>query len=122
HLEREAAKDVLRQDIFDMAGAFLFSGSDVDKPVKVLSGGERARLCLAGLLLAKKPVLVLDEPTNHLDFETVEALGEALRDFAGTVVFVSHDRTFVNMVATQIVEVDDGRVRALAGTYADYVE
>ena len=122
HLEREAANDVLRQDIFDMAGAFLFQGTDVDKPVKVLSGGERARLCLAGLLLAKKPVLLLDEPTNHLDFETVEALGEALRKFAGTVVFISHDRTFVNMVATEIVEVDQGRVRTVIGTYADYVE
>jgi ATP-binding cassette subfamily F protein 3 len=122
HLERSAAKDVMRQDVLDMAGALLFKGDDVEKPVSVLSGGERARLCLAGLLLAKKPVLVLDEPTNHLDFETVEALGDALRDFAGTVLFVSHDRTFVNMVATQIVEVDDGKVRVLPGTYADYVE
>ena len=122
HLERVAARDVMRQDVLDMAGAMLFKGDDVEKEVSVLSGGERARLCLAGLLLAKKPVLVLDEPTNHLDFETVEALGEALRDFAGTVLFVSHDRTFVNMVATQIVEVQDGKVRLLPGTYADYVE
>jgi ATP-binding cassette subfamily F protein 3 len=122
HLEIAAAKDVLRQDVLDMAGALLFKGDDVEKPVSVLSGGERARLCLAGLLLAKRPVLVLDEPTNHLDFETVEALGEALRRFEGTVVFVSHDRTFVNMVATQIVEVHEGRVRVVPGTYADYVE
>jgi ATP-binding cassette subfamily F protein 3 len=122
HLERSAARDVMRQEVLDLAGAFLFSGDDVAKPVSVLSGGERARLCLAGLLLAKRPVLVLDEPTNHLDFETVEALGEALRDFPGTVLFVSHDRTFVNMVATSIVEVDAGRVRTLPGSYADYVE
>jgi ATP-binding cassette subfamily F protein 3 len=122
HLERTAAKDVLRQAILDLAGAFLFRGDDVEKPVRVLSGGERARLCLAGMLLAKRSVLLLDEPTNHLDFETVEALGAALRDFAGTVVFISHDRTFVNMVATEIVEVDQGRVRVVAGTYADYVE
>ena len=122
HLERSAAKDVLRQDVLDMAGALLFKGDDVEKPVSVLSGGERARLCLAGLLLAKKPVLVLDEPTNHLDFETVEALGAALAEFAGTAIFVSHDRTFVNMVATQIVEVHEGRVRTLPGSYADYVE
>jgi ATP-binding cassette subfamily F protein 3 len=88
----------------------------------VLSGGERARLCLAGLLLAKRPVLVLDEPTNHLDFETVEALGDALKRFEGTVIFVSHDRTFVNMAATQIIEVHEGRVRVVPGTYADYVE
>ncbi|MCE9638129.1 MAG: ABC-F family ATP-binding cassette domain-containing protein [Planctomycetes bacterium] len=122
HLERCAAKDVLRQAILDLAGAFLFPGDDVLKPVRVLSGGERARLCLAGMLLMKRPVLLLDEPTNHLDFETVEALGTALRDFAGTVVFISHDRTFVNMVATEIVEVADGRVRVVPGTYADYVE
>jgi len=122
HLERSAAPDVLRQEILDLAGAFLFQGDDVEKPVSVLSGGERARLCLAGLLLAKRPVLLLDEPTNHLDFETVEALGAALRDFAGTVVFISHDRTFVNMAATEIVEVADGRVRVLPGSYADYVE
>jgi ATP-binding cassette, subfamily F, member 3 len=122
HLERVAAKDVMRQDVLDMAGALLFKGDDVEKPVSVLSGGERARLCLAGLLLAKRPVLVLDEPTNHLDFETVEALGAALGRFEGTVVFVSHDRTFVNMAATQIVEVHAGRVRVVPGTYADYVE
>jgi len=121
HLERVAAKDVMRQDVLDMAGALLFKGDDVEKPVGVLSGGERARLCLAGLLLAKKPVLVLDEPTNHLDFETVEALGAALAKFSGTVVFVSHDRTFVNMAATQIVEVHAGRVRVVPGAYADYV-
>ncbi len=121
HLERVAAKDVMRQDVLDMAGALLFKGDDVEKPVSVLSGGERARLCLAGLLLAKRPALVLDEPTNHLDFETVEALGAALAKFSGTVVFVSHDRTFVNMAATQIVEVDAGRVRVVPGAYADYV-
>jgi ATP-binding cassette subfamily F protein 3 len=122
HLEVSAAKGVLRQEVLDMAGALLFKGDDVEKPVSVLSGGERARLCLAGLLLAKKPVLVLDEPTNHLDFETVEALGEALSKFEGTVLFVSHDRTFVNMAATQIIEVHEGRVRVVPGTYADYVE
>jgi ATP-binding cassette subfamily F protein 3 len=122
HLFREAARDVTKQDVYDMAGAFLFQGDDVKKPVRVLSGGERARLCLAGLLLAKRPVLLLDEPTNHLDFETVEALGDALREFAGTVVFISHDRTFVNMVATQVVEVGGGRVRNVVGSYADYVE
>ncbi|MCG3133340.1 MAG: putative ABC transporter ATP-binding protein YheS [Planctomycetes bacterium] len=121
HLEREAARDVTRQDVMDMAGAFLFKGDDVEKEIRVLSGGERARLVLSGLLLAKRPVLLLDEPTNHLDFETVEALGDALRRFAGTVVFISHDRTFVNMVASQVVEVGDGRVRVLSGDYADYV-
>ena len=104
-----------------MAGSFLFKGNDVKKSVSVLSGGECARLCLAGLLLMKRSVLLLDEPTNHLDFETVEALGAALRQFPGTVFFISHDRTFVNMVATQIVEVKDGSVFHYPGSYADYV-
>jgi ATP-binding cassette subfamily F protein 3 len=122
HLERGAAFGQTRQDALDMAGAFLFRGDDVDKPVPVLSGGERARLCLAGLLLKARPVLLLDEPTNHLDFETVEALGAALRRFDGTVIFISHDRTFVSMAATEILEVDGGRVRRRAGDYGDYVE
>ena len=122
HLEREAAPELSRQQVLAMAGSMLFRGDDVEKPVSVLSGGERARLCLAGLLLAKRHVLVLDEPTNHLDFETVEALGAALNKFEGAVLFVSHDRTFVNMAATQVVEVHDGRVRVVPGSYADYVE
>jgi len=121
HLERHAAHSVTRQELLAMAGAFLFKGNDVKKPVSVLSGGEGARLCLAGLLLMKRSVLLLDEPTNHLDFETVEALGAALRQFPGTVFFISHDRTFVNMVATQIVEVKNGAVVHYPGSYADYV-
>ena len=121
HLELHAAPAVTRQELLAMAGSFLFKGHDVKKPVSVLSGGECARLCLAGLLLMKRSVLLLDEPTNHLDFETVEALGAALRQFPGTVFFISHDRTFVNMVATQIVEVSSGAVTHYPGSYADYV-
>jgi ATP-binding cassette subfamily F protein 3 len=109
------------QAILDMAGCFLFRGDDVDKRIAVLSGGERSRLCLAGLLLAKYPVLLLDEPTNHLDFETVEALAAALRDYNGTVFFTSHDRTFVSLVATQIVEVRDGAVTLYPDDYGAYV-
>jgi ATP-binding cassette subfamily F protein 3 len=122
HIERGAAFGQTRQDSLAMAGSFLFRDEDVHKPVSVLSGGERARLCLAGLLMKARPVLLLDEPTNHLDFETVEALGDALRRFEGTVVFISHDRTFVSMVATEILEVDGGRVRRRSGGYEDYVE
>ncbi|MBI2093913.1 MAG: ABC-F family ATP-binding cassette domain-containing protein [Candidatus Omnitrophica bacterium] len=121
HLERHAAHAVTRQELLAMAGSFLFKDNDIKKPVSVLSGGECARLCLAGLLLMKYSVLLLDEPTNHLDFETVEALGAALRQFPGTVFFISHDRTFVNMVATQIVEVNNGAVIHYPGSYADYV-
>ncbi|MCK6479012.1 MAG: ABC-F family ATP-binding cassette domain-containing protein [Planctomycetaceae bacterium] len=122
HLEKGAPFAQTRQDALDMAGCFLFSGEAVNKKVEVLSGGERARLCLAGLLLQAKPVLLLDEPTNHLDFATVEALGAALREFNGTVLCISHDRTFVSMMEAEILEVDGGRVRMRAGEYGDYVD
>jgi len=121
HLMNKAANTVTRQDILDIAGSFLFKGDDVLKKTAVLSGGEKARLCLAGLLLSKSHVLLLDEPTNHLDFETVEALGKALKEFSGTVFFISHDRTFVNMLATQIVEVENGRIKRYPGKYEEYV-
>ncbi len=121
HLADQAADGVSRQEILNLAGSFLFKGDDVRKKISVLSGGERARTCLAGLLLAKRQVLIFDEPTNHLDFETVEALGRALKTFSGTVFFVSHDRTFVNLVATEIIEVHNGSVRKHAGDYEDYV-
>jgi len=121
HLAGAAAPDVMRQEVLNLAGSFLFKGDDVKKKVSVLSGGELARLCLAGLLLAKNQVLLLDEPTNHLDFETVEALGRALKSFSGTLFFISHDRTFVNLVATEIVEVGNGSVRRYPGSYEDYV-
>lgn len=121
YLQGKASTEVTNQEILNMAGCFLFRGDDIYKSVSVLSGGERARLCLAGLLLSKKTVLLLDEPTNHLDFETVEALGNALRDFGGTVFFISHDRTFVNLVATGIIEIKDGSVSLYPDTYENYV-
>jgi ATP-binding cassette subfamily F protein 3 len=121
YLSRESAAGVSNQDVLNMAGCFLFKGDDVSKKVKVLSGGERARLVLAGLLLSKSHVLLLDEPTNHLDFETVEALGRALKSFSGTVLFISHDRTFVNLLATSILEVKKGRILHYPGSYEDYV-
>ena len=91
------------------------------KRIAVLSGGERARLCLAGLLLSQYNVLVLDEPGNHLDVDTVEALAEALIEYKGTVVFTSHDRHFMKRVATCIVEVRDGRVTNYRGDYDAYL-
>jgi ATP-binding cassette subfamily F protein 3 len=112
YLERAAAIGTKSQRILDVAGAMLFRGRAVEKRVAVLSGGERARLCLAGLLLGASNVLVLDEPGNHLDVETVEALAAALLDFRGTVVFTSHDRSFVERVATNVVEVAVRRLRA----------
>jgi ATP-binding cassette, subfamily F, member 3 len=89
--------------------------------VRVLSGGERARLVLAGLLLEKHNVLVLDEPGNHLDVESVEALAEALCGHQGTIVFTSHDRHFMHRVATQVIEVRAGRVASYPGDYDEYV-
>jgi ATP-binding cassette subfamily F protein 3 len=121
HLQREASVGVTQQEILDLAGCFLFRGDDVRKKVTVLSGGERARLCLAGLLLSKSHVLLLDEPTNHLDFETVEALAEALQKFSGTIFFISHDRTFVNLLANLILDVKDGQILRYPGVYEDYV-
>ncbi|MBU0533566.1 MAG: ATP-binding cassette domain-containing protein [Candidatus Omnitrophica bacterium] len=121
HLSNKAQNFASHQAILNLAGSFLFKGDDVQKKVSVLSGGEKARLCLAGLLLSKSDVLLLDEPTNHLDFETAESLGKALKKFHGTIMFISHDRTFVNMLATEIVEVKDGAILSYPGNYEDYV-
>ncbi|MBI3394792.1 MAG: ATP-binding cassette domain-containing protein [Spirochaetia bacterium] len=121
YLDSSASKGTKTQDIMDLAGAMLFQGNDVKKSVDVLSGGEKSRLSLAGILLGRPDVLLLDEPTNHLDFETVEVLGAALRDFPGTIFFVSHDRTFVQLVASTIVEVAGGKARLYPGTYEEYV-
>jgi ATP-binding cassette subfamily F protein 3 len=109
------------EDIYKMLGNFLFKKTDSTKQITVLSGGEKARLCLAGMFLTKADVYLLDEPTNHLDFETVEAMGEALGKFNGTVLVVSHNRTFVNLIATEIIEVKAGQVKRVNGTYEDYV-
>jgi ATP-binding cassette subfamily F protein 3 len=121
YLEHQATPGTKDQQLKDVAGSFLFSGDLADKKIKVLSGGERARLVLAGLLLKQHNVLVLDEPGNHLDVETVEALARALKSYAGTVVFTSHDRYFMREVATDVIEVRDGRVVIYPGSYDDYV-
>ncbi|MEQ8838914.1 MAG: ATP-binding cassette domain-containing protein, partial [Lacipirellulaceae bacterium] len=121
YLEYQAAPGTTRQQISSVAGSFLFSGDTVEKPIRVLSGGERARLVLAGLLLEQHNVLILDEPGNHLDVETVEALADALERYLGTVIFTSHDRHFMRRVATAVVEVRDARVVNYPASYDDYV-
>ena len=121
YLESVAARGARAQQILGAAGAMLFRGDSVNKRVSVLSGGERARLCLAGLLLSQYNVLVLDEPGNHLDVDTVESLAEALLEYKGTVIFTSHDRHFMKRVATCIVEVRDGRVTNYRGNYDAYL-
>lgn len=120
-LQKTAHRGLDRQDILNMAGSLLFSGDDIHKPVRVLSGGEKSRVALGQILLKKSPLLLLDEPTNHLDFDTVEALTEALRDYAGSVVVVSHDRGFIGRVATKILEIHNGRAESYPGTYDEYV-
>jgi ATP-binding cassette subfamily F protein 3 len=121
YLEYNAAAGTKIQEILDLAGALLFRGEQVKKRIAVLSGGERARLCLAGLLLSQYNVLILDEPGNHLDVDTVEALAEALLAYKGTVVFTSHDRHFMKRIATCIIEVRDGHVTNYRGDYDSYL-
>ncbi len=120
-LQRKAHKDNMAQDILNMAGSLLFSGDSIYKKIKVLSGGEKTRVALGQVLLQKNPLLLLDEPTNHLDFDTVNALAVALSEFNGTVILVSHDRTFLKQVTTQIVEVRNGTIEKYLGSYDEYL-
>jgi ATP-binding cassette subfamily F protein 3 len=102
-------------------GRFLFRGEDVEKPVAALSGGERSRLALCKLMLKQANVLVMDEPTNHLDLLSKEVLEDALQDYEGTLLFVSHDRYFVDALATHVVTLDEAGFHVYIGNYSDYV-
>ena len=107
--------------IRNILGGFLFSGDDVDKPVRVLSGGERTRLAVARMLLRPSNTLLLDEPTNHLDLDSKDVLLEALEDFGGTLVFVSHDRYFVDKLATKVIEIGNGGALLYPGNYEEFL-
>ena len=106
--------------IRNILGGFLFSGDDVHKPVRILSGGERTRLAVARMLLRPSNTLLLDEPTNHLDIDSTNVLLDALADFGGTLVFVAHDRYFVERIATAIIEIGHGEAVRYPGTYEEY--
>jgi ATP-binding cassette subfamily F protein 3 len=107
--------------IRNILGGFLFSGDDVHKRVSVLSGGERNRLAIAKMLLNPSNVLILDEPTNHLDLDSKEVLLDALADYGGTLVFVSHDRYFVDRLASKVVDVGGGQALPYPGGYEDFL-
>jgi len=102
-------------------GGFLFSGDDIEKPVRVLSGGERTRLAVARMLLSPANTLLLDEPTNHLDLDSKDVLLEALEDFGGTLIFVSHDRYFVDKLATKIIEISKQDALVYPGGYEEFL-
>lgn len=117
---REAPLDAVPQ-VRNLLGAFLFSGDEVEKKVRVLSGGEKSRLGLARMMLRPCNLLLLDEPTNHLDINSREALLNALEDFPGTIIIVSHDRFFLDSLATRILAIDNGRATVYDGNYSQYL-
>jgi ATPase subunit of ABC transporter with duplicated ATPase domains len=109
------------QAVRSILGRLLFGGDDVKKPVKVLSGGEKGRMMYGKLMLGRHNVLLMDEPTNHMDMESIESLNIALEKYAGTLIFVSHDREFVSSLATRILEVKEDEIIDFQGSYEDYL-
>jgi ATP-binding cassette subfamily F protein 3 len=116
-----AAVKVPENELRSLLGCFLFSGDDVYKRLGVLSGGERNRFALARILVSPSNFLLLDEPTNHLDMRAKDVLLEALDAFSGTVIFVSHDRYFIDRLATRVLEIEGGRATMFEGNYEDYL-
>lgn len=121
YLEARAPLELIPK-LRDMLGAFLFRGDDVYKSLDVLSGGEKSRIALLQLLLSPVNLLILDEPTNHLDIHSKDVLLKALQDFGGTVVFVSHDRGFIEQLATRVLELKPGEFKIFPGDYVYYLE
>lgn len=109
------------QAVRSILGRLLFSGDDVKKSVRVLSGGEKGRMMYGKLMFGHHNVMLLDEPTNHMDMESIESLNIALEKYAGTLIFVSHDREFVSSLATRVLEVKEGEIIDFQGSYEDYL-
>lgn len=120
-VEASAAR-VFHPKLRDILGIFHFSGDNIEKPIKVLSGGEKARVSLAKILLSPCNFLIMDEPTNHLDLASKEALEKALRDYDGTLLLISHDRYFLDKLVSRVLELDRGHLREYAGNYSFYLE
>ena len=119
---KECGSKKTELELRTLLGCFLFSGDDADKKIRVLSGGEKARVALAKTIVSKANFLMLDEPTNHLDLHSVELLIEALNKYEGSMILVSHDRYFISKTANKIWEIEDGKIKEFKGGYDEYVE
>jgi ATP-binding cassette subfamily F protein 3 len=119
---REAGSQKTDMELRALLGGFLFSGDDIDKKIRVLSGGEKARIALAKTIVSKANFLMLDEPTNHLDMHSVELLAGALNKYQGSYILVSHDRYFISQTANKIWEIVDHKIKEFKGTYQEWVE
>ncbi|MBI3819164.1 MAG: ATP-binding cassette domain-containing protein [Planctomycetes bacterium] len=115
-------RDLTEEQVRDHLGRFLFSGDDVEKEIRMLSGGERARVLLAKLVLMQHTFLILDEPTNHLDIKARESLEDSLDGYEGAIVVVSHDRQFLDNVCDRVLEIEDGKTQLYPGGYSEYAE
>ena len=119
---KEAGSQKTEMELRSLLGGFLFGGDDVEKKIKVLSGGEKARVALAKTIVSKANFLLLDEPTNHLDMHSVELLADALNKYQGSYILVSHDRYFISKTANKIWEIVDHQIKEFKGTYDEWVE
>ena len=119
---KEAGSKKTEPELRALLGCFLFSGDDTDKKIRVLSGGEKARVALAKTIVSKANFLMLDEPTNHLDMHSVELLADALNKYEGSIILVSHDRFFISKTANKIWEIVNNEIKEFKGTYTEWVE